>query len=229
MWAVGHYKRSWSIMYARLKKSKDGKYLQIVESYRDSEAPGTVKQRLVMYVGHYTTVAEALEEMGSKGWGEDHARDLADLEKYSRLKKLVDQHPEILAGRYGGEAGSEPTRSDQHPAFVERLEALAAKVAEAGRLLDEKMDALYPERGDSGEYDPAYAQALTDQDFEIRIPVEEEARAEALKIYDRLTKAQLAHFEAMEFIPSRTLVAEALREREHREFFRRMNRGRAGL
>jgi hypothetical protein len=48
-------------MFARLKNSGRGPdYLQIVESYRDGDK---VRQRLVLYVGRYSSVAEALERM----------------------------------------------------------------------------------------------------------------------------------------------------------------------
>jgi hypothetical protein len=44
-------------MFARVKTSRHGEYLQIVESYRED---GKVRQRLVLYVGHYRSVEDAL-------------------------------------------------------------------------------------------------------------------------------------------------------------------------
>ena len=47
-------------MFARVKKSREEEYLQIIETYRDS---GEVRQRVVMYVDHYARVGAALERM----------------------------------------------------------------------------------------------------------------------------------------------------------------------
>ncbi len=47
-------------MFARVKTSRWNEYLQIVENYR---AEGRVRQRLVLYVGPYGSLAEALAIM----------------------------------------------------------------------------------------------------------------------------------------------------------------------
>lgn len=47
-------------MFARVKQTRDGEYLQIVENYRDG---GKVRQRMVLYVGRYNSLGDALERM----------------------------------------------------------------------------------------------------------------------------------------------------------------------
>jgi hypothetical protein len=47
-------------MFARVKESRNGEYLQIVENYRDE---GRVRQRMVLYVGHYESIDDALHRM----------------------------------------------------------------------------------------------------------------------------------------------------------------------
>jgi hypothetical protein len=47
-------------MFARVKESRNGDYLQIVQNYRDS---GKVHQRMVLYVGHYDSLEHALKIM----------------------------------------------------------------------------------------------------------------------------------------------------------------------
>jgi hypothetical protein len=48
------------ILFARVKQSRNGEYLQVVENYRED---GKVRQRMVLYVGRYDGVADALELM----------------------------------------------------------------------------------------------------------------------------------------------------------------------
>jgi len=50
-------------MFARAKTSRGMEYLQIVENYRERGPGGRVRQRLVMYVGHYDSLDEALRFM----------------------------------------------------------------------------------------------------------------------------------------------------------------------
>ena len=112
-------------MYARTKRSRNGQYLQIVESRR---VDGQPRQRLVLYVGHYTSVEQALAQMpkelaatrreatkwkriveqhtDSNGAIRAHAISLQKAaedkaERLRRLRALVEQQPELL-------------RSDQH-------------------------------------------------------------------------------------------------------------------
>ena len=106
-------------MFARVKESRNDEYLQIVENYRDA---GRVRQRLVMYVGHYDSIEDALHDLpnrrrrvrgqatkaerGAQHLIGGHAsrerarrlREEADqtAEKYERLQQLVTEHPELL-------------------------------------------------------------------------------------------------------------------------------------
>jgi hypothetical protein len=47
-------------MFTRMKQSRDGEYLQIVANYRDGSR---VRQRMVLYVGHYESIDKALQLM----------------------------------------------------------------------------------------------------------------------------------------------------------------------
>jgi hypothetical protein len=47
-------------MFARVKNSGMGEWLQIVENYRDGDR---IRQRLVLYVGHYDSLESALKLM----------------------------------------------------------------------------------------------------------------------------------------------------------------------
>ena len=104
-------------MFVRVKQSRQGEYLQIVENYRDG---GRVRQRLVMYVGHYSSIEEALKLMpktrtwmrrrateaeqmaeGSPREYQDRARVRREeaesiAEKLEALKTLVNEHPNLI-------------------------------------------------------------------------------------------------------------------------------------
>jgi hypothetical protein len=99
-------------MFTRVKQSRNGEYLQIVESYRDE---GRVRQRMVLYVGHYNSVADALERMPKElrlwrgrltrlGGNEfrqkeaNHIRRIVEGtdERLRALRALVEEHPELL-------------------------------------------------------------------------------------------------------------------------------------
>ena len=47
-------------MFARAKRSRNGEYLQVVENYRDGDK---IRQRVILYVGHYGSLDHALEQM----------------------------------------------------------------------------------------------------------------------------------------------------------------------
>ena len=102
-------------MFARVKKSRREDYLQIVESYRDS---GKVRQRVVLYIGHYTSVGDALELIPKElrylrrraNEAEKHAatsgldpkeaelarRRVDDLAaKLDALRRLLAEHPDL--------------------------------------------------------------------------------------------------------------------------------------
>src|SRR3712207_5436573 len=106
-------------MFARVKQVRQGRhdeYLQIVENYRDG---GRVRQRLVMYVGHYSSIEEALklmpkdrtrahrrateaEQMAeSVPRYQPRARALREeadrlAERLEALRRLVEAHPDLL-------------------------------------------------------------------------------------------------------------------------------------
>jgi hypothetical protein len=106
-------------MFARVKQVRQGRhdeYLQIVENYRDG---GRVRQRLVMYVGHYSSIEEALRLMPkSLPWMRRRAKEAEQMaevspryqdrarvrreeaesitEKLEALRKLVDEHPNLI-------------------------------------------------------------------------------------------------------------------------------------
>jgi hypothetical protein len=103
-------------MFARVKQSRQDEYLQIVENYRDG---GRVQQRLVMYVGHYSSIEEALKRMPKfRAWMRRRATEAEQMaevspryqdrarvrreeaesiaEKLEALRKLVDEHPNLI-------------------------------------------------------------------------------------------------------------------------------------
>ena len=103
-------------MFARVKESRNGEYLQIVENYRDE---GRVRQRMVLYVGRYDNIDDALRRMPGdlRNWRarrtkitriaghEEFARkELEDLNylveatdgRLQALRALAKEHPELL-------------------------------------------------------------------------------------------------------------------------------------
>jgi hypothetical protein len=103
-------------MFARVKESRNGEYLQIVENYRDE---GRVRQRMVLYVGHYDSIDDALHRMPGelRNWrarrtritriarNEEFARkEVEDLNylieatdgRLQALRALAKEHPELL-------------------------------------------------------------------------------------------------------------------------------------
>ncbi len=134
-------------MFSRVKKSRHGEYLQIVESYREG---GKVRQRLVMYVGHYVSIEEALRlmpryraarrrrateaERVAERFPQDRRlqeevrtlrEDVDDLtQRLEALQRLVDEHPDLL-GRDRGRAERHARR--QREAMAERTAARAAR------------------------------------------------------------------------------------------------------
>ncbi len=91
-------------MFARMKTSGGGDDLQIVESYRDG---GTPKHRMVLYVGHYDSLADALKQMprDRQQWrsratrrDDESARRIAESidGRLRALQALVEEHPELL-------------------------------------------------------------------------------------------------------------------------------------
>jgi chromosome segregation ATPase len=106
-------------MFTRVKRSRREDYLQIVQNYRDGDR---VRQRLVLYVGRYDSIDEALHRMRGdlRNWrarrtsitrfarpeerGESARKELEDLNclieatdpRLQALRALVKAHPELL-------------------------------------------------------------------------------------------------------------------------------------
>jgi hypothetical protein len=132
-------------MFARVKKSRDSEYLQIVENYRDG---GRVRQRMVLYVGHYSSVSKALEDMprqlrlwrsratraseGSprKAYCGREADTLA--ERLQALRRLVDEHPDLVAR---DEERAERLRRRQAKAFAEMLRRMGRGDQQGPKIL----------------------------------------------------------------------------------------------
>jgi hypothetical protein len=92
------------IMFARVKESRQQEYLQIVENYRDG---GRVRQRVVLYVGHYDSIDAALRHLPQdrRRWrseatrrGNERLRHEADDldQRLSALRQLVAEHPDLI-------------------------------------------------------------------------------------------------------------------------------------
>jgi hypothetical protein len=99
-------------MFTRVKQSRNSEYLQIVQNYRDE---GRVRQRMVLYVGPYDSVADALERMpkelrlwrgrltrlGGNEFRQKEANYIRRIvegtdERLRALRALVEEHPELL-------------------------------------------------------------------------------------------------------------------------------------
>jgi hypothetical protein len=103
-------------MFTRLKEIRRNEYLQIVENYRDGDR---VRQRLVLYVGRYESIDDALHRMRGdlRNWRARRTRitRFAGHEEFSRkeledlnyliegthrrlqaLRALAKEHPELL-------------------------------------------------------------------------------------------------------------------------------------
>src|ERR671910_2686675 len=93
-------------MFARVKTSRGNEYLQLVENYRDG---GRVRQRLVLYVGHYPSIDDALQRLpreisalrgrapraGQTGSGDLREAAEEAAAKLAALRRLVEEHPGI--------------------------------------------------------------------------------------------------------------------------------------
>ena len=98
-------------MFARVKQSRNGEYLQVVENHRDG---GKIRQRVTLYVGHYGSLERALEQMpwelrylrgratrskNPRTGEEDGAlrREAAALAgRLDALRALVGDHPDLI-------------------------------------------------------------------------------------------------------------------------------------
>src|SRR5215208_1459657 len=77
-------------MFTRVKESRRNDYLQIVQNYRDGDR---VRQRLVLYVGRYDSIDEALHQMPGdlRNWRARRTRmpKIAEYEEFAR-KEVED-------------------------------------------------------------------------------------------------------------------------------------------
>jgi hypothetical protein len=118
-------------VFARIKQSRHGEYLQIVENYRDGDR---VRQRLVMYVGHYPSVEAALAEMPRER--------VYKRRQATKAEHAANRHPESDALREQARAlreeADEVARKledlqdlvEKDPALVERDRARAERHAQ---------------------------------------------------------------------------------------------------
>ena len=103
-------------MFTRVKEIRQNDYLQIVQNYRDGDR---VRQRLVLYVGRYNSIDDALHRMPGdlRNWRARRTRitRIAGHEEFARkevedlnylieatdgrlqaLRALAKEHPELL-------------------------------------------------------------------------------------------------------------------------------------
>ena len=99
-------------MFVKAKQSRNGDYLQVVENYRDA---GKVGQRVVLYVGRYESLDDALERM---------PKDLRYLRGHPTRAENLRADEEAQAFRRAAEV------------LAERLEALRGLVHDHPDLLE---------------------------------------------------------------------------------------------
>jgi hypothetical protein len=124
-------------VFARVKESRQGEYLQIVENYREG---GKVRQRLVLYVGHYRSIAEALGSM---------PRNLAALRRRA-----------TAAERTAGQLPENHDAQDRARALREEAEHFAQRLETLRRLVDEDPDLLDRDRGRAARHDRRRREAI---------------------------------------------------------------------
>jgi hypothetical protein len=120
-------------VFARVKESRNGDYLQIVQNYRDS---GKVHQRMVLYVGRYESIDHALKLM---------PRDVAGLRRRATTSEK----------KYDAMYGHTADPTDKYGEELRRLAArerregedLALRLNALRRLVEEHPDLLDRDRG----------------------------------------------------------------------------------
>ena len=110
-------------MFLRTKQSRRGIYSQLVESYREG---GKVKQRVVLYVGHYRTIDEALQRM---------PRDVS----YRRRRATA---LEKQAGLYTIPAGCSEELEEEYRRRLAEAEARASRAREGADDLAHRLEKL---------------------------------------------------------------------------------------
>jgi hypothetical protein len=133
-------------MFTRMKRSRNGEYLQVVENYRDKAEPGRVRQRMVMYVGPYTSIDQALQQMD---WELPQARRRATVAerhpfwqpeattvalreeanqlaaKLEELKRFAEEHPDVVERDRVRAERRIGHQSEAHAEMVETMRRIA--------------------------------------------------------------------------------------------------------
>jgi hypothetical protein len=119
-------------LFARVKGSRNGDYLQIVQNYRDS---GKVHQRMVLYVGHYDSLDHALERMPGD---------------VSRMRRRATTSEKRYDAMYGHRAGPTDKYGEELRRRAERersaAEGLALRLGALRRLVKEYPSVLERDR-----------------------------------------------------------------------------------
>jgi hypothetical protein len=193
-------------MFARVKQSRNGEYLQIVENYRDKAEPGKVKQRLVMYVGHYDSIDDALRQMKREltqarreatttenryadlhHWGVGDIEDLAELAQGRRAKaeKLAEKLSFLRR------------IVEEHPGLLERDRVRAIRSTERRRQRGKRLTAV----GHHAE-EPAYIKRVRELERAYHSEDDDEmidAIVGIRGVYDALSAEEQAHVDSMPF------------------------------
>jgi hypothetical protein len=116
-----------STMFARVKNSGMGEWLQIVETYRDGDR---IRQRLILYVGYYDSLENALKLM---------PRDVGGLRR--RATQSARAYENILRGAWSEEQKAwyrQRAERDRRAAetLAAKLEALRTLVKEHPGLIE---------------------------------------------------------------------------------------------
>jgi hypothetical protein len=112
-------------MFTRVKEIRRNDYLQIVENYRDGDR---VRQRLVLYVGRYDSIDDALHRMAGdlRNWRSRRTRitRIAGHEEFSR-KEVEDLNYRIETT--DGRLQALRALAKEHPGLLERDRKRAAR------------------------------------------------------------------------------------------------------
>jgi hypothetical protein len=149
-------------MFSRVKEIRRNDYLQIVQNYRDGDR---VRQRLVLYVGRYNSIDDALHRMSGdlRNWRARRTRitRIAGHEEFSRkevedlnylieatdgrlraLRALTKEHPDLLERdrkRAARRPGQVVARNRARRAQRERERRASAERSDQQRELREKV------------------------------------------------------------------------------------------
>jgi hypothetical protein len=123
-------------VFARVKKSRDSEYLQIVENYRDGDR---VRQRLVLYVGHGDSLEDALKWM---------PRDVGRLRcRATRSERFYEDTLRWAWSERDRREAREWAEHDRHAAEELASKLEASKLEALRRLVKDHPDLLERDRG----------------------------------------------------------------------------------